>query len=966
MRYKPALFLIIFFIITVSVSAQYYNTGQDPASLKWLQIKTERFKVIYPEKYGAEGIVFARELDKAYSDLTQLFPEKKFKIPVIIHNFTTQSNGYVAWAPKRMEIYPTPEQNSIPLGPVKQLTLHEITHVMQLESLNTGFIKVLSYVMGQQVSGAAIVMFPLWYIEGNAVFSETYLSESGRGRAPDFQKQLKAIVVEKGALYKYDKMISGSFRNFTPDYYQFGYQMVTWSFLINNLQLWNKALSFTANEPFTINPVNISLRENAGLTKKSLFIQTFDSLKTLWNRDIERSKAVPYTHVNPSKKGKYINYYSPLFAGADSIIAIKTSLSDPPAFVLIRISDRSEKKIHIPGNIYPYFISYGNGKIVWVETQNDPRWKNRNYSVIKVKNIRTGRTRQITCRTRLMSATVSPDGKTIAASENSVENVNTLVFIDASNGKVLQRFPAPDNASLQRSQWSANGTKISVIYLTDAGEGIMSFSCGDNSWRILLEAGRNDLQSTYLKDDSLFFVTSATGTENIMLRTGGNQYKITNSRFGATDLNLNDTSVIFSDYTSSGNEICITPIRDISMIDNNPQGTASFLIDRFVNNNPENQQTPDVQYSPEPYRKWQHLLGVHSWMPFYTDIEAIQSNPASIRPGFTLMSQNQLSTLEASIGYEYSVDKQHMFHSRLTWQGWYPVIESRLDYGFRPSIDSYGSPVDSVPSQLSGGYYRFANRIYIPLNFSSGKFSQTFYPSFSTDYINRYVYVKENNSYDVGQIQMTGRLYFANYHRSSFRDIYPRSAQVLDISYAFSPFDKLIYGTDLALKTAFYLPGIFVNNGIKIRYEKEKQEFAKYLAGNKISFPRSYNNIVSKKLDFFSVDYTAPLLYPDFNIGSLLYVKRFRAGIFYDYARGYGNYYLKTQNGSLVSDKYVEGPEAFRSFGINLMSDFYLFRIPFMISGGIEAAWKDFSQNPSIEFKINMDIYGFSIGKMLR
>jgi hypothetical protein len=37
-----------------------------------------------------------------------------------------------------------------------------------------------------------------------------------------------------------------------------------------------------------------------------------------------------------------------------------------------------------------------------------------------------------------------------------------------------------------------------------------------------------------------------------------------------------------------------------------------------------------------------------------------------------------------------------------------------------------------------------------------------------------------------------------------------------------------------------------------------------------------------------------------------------------------------------------------------------------MISGGIEAAWKNLSQSPSIEFKINMDIYGFSIGKMLR
>ncbi len=89
-----------------------------PSSLKWVQIKTGRFKIIYPEKYGEAGIEFARSLDDAYSRLGSLFPEKKFTIPVIIHNYTTKSNGYVAWAPRRMEIYPTPEQNTIPLDPL--------------------------------------------------------------------------------------------------------------------------------------------------------------------------------------------------------------------------------------------------------------------------------------------------------------------------------------------------------------------------------------------------------------------------------------------------------------------------------------------------------------------------------------------------------------------------------------------------------------------------------------------------------------------------------------------------------------------------------------------------------------------------------------------------------------------------------------------------------------------------------
>ena len=44
-------------------------------------------------------------------------------------------------------------------------------------------------------------------------------------------------------------------------------------------------------------------------------------------------------------------------------------------------------------------------------------------------------------------------------------------------------------------------------------------------------------------------------------------------------------------------------------------------------------------------------------MPFYADIEEVKADPTSITPGFTLMSQNQLSTLITSLGYEYSTNK---------------------------------------------------------------------------------------------------------------------------------------------------------------------------------------------------------------------------------------------------------------------------------------------------------------------
>jgi hypothetical protein len=961
MKIRNIILLLIFLSTPVIIKAQYYNTGQDPGDLRWLQIKTGNYTVIYPEKYWREGIEFAKSLDKANSALKNLFPEKKFRLPVVIHSFTVESNGYVAWAPKRMELFPTPEQNTVPLDPRSQLTLHEMAHVMQMEALNTGTTKFLSYLFGQQITGAFATFLPNWFMEGDAVFSETVLSGSGRGRSADFQKKLKALVIEKEHFYKYDKMVCGSFRDYTPDHYQFGYQMVAWSLASNDLNIWNKAMKFTAMEPFTINPVNISLRTNAGLTKKKLYYQTFDTLKIQWQNDIAASGAKPYEPLNPDKKKSYINYYSPVFAGKDSIISVRTSLSDLPEFVLINPSEKTEKIIHIPGNIYPYLISAGKERIAWVETTVDPRWANREYSVIKLKDLRTGITRQLTHRSRYMAAAVSPDGNIIAAVENSFDNKNNLVFLGTSDGNIRNSIPVPGNASIQQPRWSDDGKKISVIFLTDAGEGIMSYYPSENRWKTLVEAGRNDLQSAQLRNDSLFFTSSVSGVENgFLLTPSGKLIEITNSRFGANDLTINGSEIIFSDYTSAGNNICMINLPGKENEAFAAGKHSAFLADRF-DIKPASPENNEKNYKPQPYRKWQHLFNIHSWLPFYTDINSIESDPQSLRPGVTLLSQDVLSTLTATAGYEYSAEKRNMIHTNITWSGWYPVLQSQLDYGYDP-LKSLSSS-DPQPKTIMTGYH-FINTISLPLNFSNGNFSQFIYFAGASNYQNNYIFISNSSGYDVGQTQFSGRLYLYNYSKSAYRDIHPRWAQLVDFSYIAWPFDNTYYGPDIYLKTALYFPGIFRNNSIKIRFETERQSFRlPRLTGNRINFPRSYSNIISGNLDFMSVDYEAPLLYPDFNIASLIYLARIRGGIFYDRARGSDTYYLEVQNGNLVANKHVAGPETFSSFGGELIADFHLFRIPYRISGGVQAAWQGFGATPVFEMVFNMDINGTTLGK---
>ena len=242
----------------------------------------------------------------------------------------------------------------------------------------------------------------------------------------------------------------------------------------------------------------------------------------------------------------------------------------------------------------------------------------------------------------------------------------------------------------------------------------MSFNIEGQEWETLIEAGRNDLQSSFMRNDSLFFISSRTGTDNVYILTPDKRtITLTHSKFGTSDVSRGGKKVLFCDYTSFGSSICSAEINVNYPLVKDHISSSSFLINKSdikINSDSTGHSTV---YTPEPYRKWEHLFRFHSWMPFYADLEKIKTDPASVRPGVTIMTQNSLSTLISTIGYEYSAEKRNVIHSRITLNGWYPVIESQLDYGTIPRISKTGESVAN-PSVIQPGI-SFTNTISLPL-----------------------------------------------------------------------------------------------------------------------------------------------------------------------------------------------------------------------------------------------------------
>ena len=444
---RLASFVFLLFLLPQLVYSQYYNSGQDPGRLKWLKIESDKFSIICPTDYEKNGIVFLNSLEKAYDKLSPLFPEQKIKIPIVIHNYSSESNGTVVWAPKRMEIYPTPDQNGAPIDFFEELSIHELTHVFQMNSLIQGFTKVGTVLFGEQFIGLAAATLPMWYLEGHAVFTESYFSASGRGRSPSFLKYYKAIAVDKGN-YKYDKMILGSYRNYVPNHYYSGYQTVAAAVRDYGDTFWSDMISYSGKNLYLISPWSFALPKKIGLSKKKLMEKTFDDLLVSWQKELELNEAIKYPSVVQNDGKKYEGYQSPLFIDDDHIVAVKTSLSKVPQIVVIDVETKSEEVLYLPGYMYPYLLSTDGQKIVWVETENDPRWRQASYSVIKSYDIAQRKETKLSHKTRYLSVGISPYGKMLAAVENSVENINSLVLLDVDSGDILAKYPTPDNIQL--------------------------------------------------------------------------------------------------------------------------------------------------------------------------------------------------------------------------------------------------------------------------------------------------------------------------------------------------------------------------------------------------------------------------------------------------------------------------------------------------------------------------------------
>ena len=242
------IFIVCVLALTnVKANAQFSLTGNDPGSLRWRQMETENFKLIFPEGNDSLARIYGIELEQARirnarSSGYLIGQSHKAKMPVVLHSRYVLPNASVTWAPKRMDIFTVNDPYSPTAMPwARHLAIHEGRHAAQMQFGAVGGLgKALHCMFGEMAAGAFAGIYPgPAFLEGDAVVAETALSRSGRGRQADFLEYMRPAF-DCGDWRDYYKWYYGSNKRYAPDYYRVGYMTVAGSRVFFNDPLFTK------------------------------------------------------------------------------------------------------------------------------------------------------------------------------------------------------------------------------------------------------------------------------------------------------------------------------------------------------------------------------------------------------------------------------------------------------------------------------------------------------------------------------------------------------------------------------------------------------------------------------------------------------------------------------------------------------------------------------------------------------
>ena len=911
----------IFGILFLTTLVSFGQTSTNPPWVKWKNVETEHFRVIFPQEFERESLKITQFLESMHAPVSHSLRKKPKRISIILQNRNFIPNGFVSLFPRRSEFFTTPPQDYRFLGSndwLKLLAIHEYRHVVQYEQMRGNFLYIIMGELGWSLITS--VLLPQWFLEGDAVGTETALSLSGRGRIPEFQLLHRANLLDKKT-FPYSKQYLRSYKDMIPNHYLTGYLYTSYMRRKYGENIWGNVIQHL-QKPIHLRSFSRAMKKETGKNIIQHYEAMTEELTTLYKKQIDGIALTPTQTITKRKKNSiYTDYEYPQLLTNGDIIALKSGLGDILTLVKIKPTSGKEEILYQLGiyNSTGYLSSQKN-KVVWNEFRYHPRWNIESYGVIMLFDMETKKAKQLTKKSKYAGAALSPDATQVVTTETDIAGKHTLLILDAQTGKMLKTFLNKQNYFYSMPQFSNDGKYITSLKQKDGEKYIVSIDIQTEAEEIYHSGKEEVFGNPIMSDNYLFYSSSYSGIDNIYAieRKHKKKYQVTSARLGAYNPHISSNETIFyNDFSKDGHNIVSAKINPDAWIPLEKVEQKDFkYYEPLVTQEQKYyipHDTPKVNLTAKKYQKWKHFFNPVSWG------FAGVSSPflLATRLELGMVSKDVLSRSQLSISYIYDYgEKTHSVLNSFFWYAWHPIIGLSLKYGER-------RPTEKILADSSITHYWRETipqiSITLPYNITHNSYNTSIVFSGIGGIVNT-TYFSQNYLTYVGY-----SLRFQRLLKQSKRDINSKFGQYISVSQRHSVDNKVWI---LGLQGGIFLPSLWKHHSVLLTagFQQQKIRDDGYVFPTSIGFTRGISYTRYQQLSLASINYALPLAHPDFEIHRIVYFQRIKANIFFDY--GYGERFFNFPS------------QKFYSTGIELTSNLNVFNyLPLLLDVGIQAGY---------------------------
>ncbi len=924
--------LLILFFSLFSLKNQAQNLGAHPSDIDWQYIDSENVRVIFPKGTDNNAARIADVINYINKEKTISVGEKSRKIDLILQTQQVISNGFVTLGPYRSEFFATPPQDQSSLGSTEWLDLlavHEYRHSLQYANANRGFTKFMHIIAGQYGwSGALHFSIPSWYLEGDAVLSETLLSENGRGRNPSFFKEQRALLLND-IEYSYMKSRNGSFKDIVPNQYPLGYSIVNHIRNKYGVEQSRKILADAGKYKYILYPFSNAVKKHTGLSTTKLYKETYSELSKNWKNELEALQLSNTTQVSKPTKRTVTNYTFPQYLNDGSILCLKSSYKATPE--LVQISNNKETSLHKVGISAQEYLSVNNNFITWVEYKKDLRRANKNYSVIVTYDYTRKKRTQLTHKSKLFSPHYSSDGTKIVAL-NSNENIeHSIVIIDANTGQKISKIPNLTNDFISFPKWSSDNSQIIYIVKKNSKLAFFRYSLKDEKHIQITNWTNHTIGNYSISKNNIYYTASYNGIDNIYqtdIYNGKTIQQITSVAIGAymPSVSKNNTKIIFSEFSNMGytlKEAETTPLK--SIVINEPMHQNRYAIKTTAIEHAILDSIPENTYNVKDYKGFFRGMQLHSW-----GLTLGQGSGNTY--GLNVQLDNVLKDFSINTGLQHnSNENTNSLFLDATYSKYFVELNLHTSTQYR-SVSNIPLFTDNFDETTIGGGFS------IPLS--------NFHNNYSTSFLAEVNYMQHivssnlfsNADLNFGDLQTSIQL--TNYRRTATQNLGPKFGQAIDFNY-YKSLEKGL-SEKINIGATLYFPGLLKNHSLNITgaYQKELLT-SPYQYADTFAYARGYEAYPNETATKIAFNYQFPVFYPDWGLANITYFKRIRANLFYDLSE--------------LDADILRNPVQQNSYGVELMFDNTFFNIA-PITLGFRNSWL---QNTEPIINTENSVFGF-------